>query len=68
MAPLGAPMVTQTALGHQKWASSAPKVLPRIEKSTKNDTKEPPDYEKELQKSSLFGAWPDGLREPLTIK
>ena len=28
---------------------------------------EPTDCEKELQKSSLFGAWPGGLREALTI-
>ena len=55
VAPLGAPLVAQTAFGHQKLAPSAPKVLPMIEKSTKNDTKEPPDCEKELPKSSLLG-------------
>ena len=27
-----------------------------------------PDYKKELQKSSLFGAWLGGLREALTIR
>ena len=32
VAPLGEPLVAQTALGHQKWAPSAPKVLPMIEK------------------------------------
>ena len=50
-----------------KMDPSAPKVLPMIEKWTKNDTKDPQDCEKELQKSSLFGAWPGGLREALTI-
>ena len=39
VAPLGAPLVAQTAFGHQKLAPSAPNVLPMIEKSTKNDTK-----------------------------
>ena len=37
-------------------------------KKAKHDTKEPADCEKELQKSSLFGAWPGGLRETLTIR
>ena len=46
-----------------KWAPTVPKVLPMIEKLTKNDTKEPQDCEKELQKSSLFETWPGGLRE-----
>ena len=67
VAPLGALLVAQAAPGHQKLAPSAPKVLPMIEKSTKNDTKEPPDCEKELPNSSLFGTWPGGLREALTI-
>ena len=44
-----------------------PKVLPMIEKRNKHDTKESPESEKELQKSSLFGAWLGGLREALTI-
>jgi hypothetical protein len=48
-------------------APRAPKVPPMIEKSTKNDIKEPPDYEKELPKSSFLGTWPGGLREALTI-
>jgi hypothetical protein len=47
VAPLGAPLVALTAFGHQKLAPSAAQVLPMIEKSTKNDTKEPPNYEKE---------------------
>ena len=63
--PPGAPLVAQTAFGHQKWAPSAPKVLPMIENWTKHDTKEPPDCEKELQKSSLSRAWPGGLLEAL---
>ena len=42
VAPLGAPLVAQTAIGHQKLAPSAPKVLQMIKKSTKNNTKEPP--------------------------
>ena len=40
-APPGAPLVAQSAFGHQKWSPSSPKVLPRIE--TKNDIKETPD-------------------------
>ena len=32
MAPLGAPLVAQTASGHQNWDPSAPKALPMIEK------------------------------------
>ena len=43
VAPLGAPLVARTAFGHQTFAPRAPKVPPMIEKSTKNDTKEPPD-------------------------
>ena len=53
--PLVAPLVAQTVLGHQKLAPSAAQVLPMIEKSTKNDTKEPSNCEKELPNSSLFG-------------
>ena len=55
VAPLGAPLVALTAFGHQKLAPRAPKVLPMIEKSTKNNTKETPNCEKELPNSSLFG-------------
>ena len=66
-APLVAPLVAQTAFGHQKWTTIASKVFPMIEKSVKHDTKEPPDCAKELQKSSRFGAWPGGLLEALTI-
>ena len=54
-------------LRNQKWAPSAPKVVPMIEKEPKHDTEELFDCEKELQQSSLFGAWPGGLREALTI-
>ena len=50
-----------------KMDPSAPKVLPMIEKWTKNDTKKLQDCEKELQKSSLFETWPGGLREALTM-
>ena len=50
-----------------KWVPSAAKVLPMIDKLIKNYTKEPQDCEKELQQSSLFGAWPAGLHEALTI-
>ena len=67
VAPLGAPLVALTAFGHQKLAPRAPKAPPMIEKSTKNDTKEPPDCEKELPNSSFLGTWPGGLREALTI-
>ena len=65
--PLGTPVVALTALGHQKLAPSALKVPPMIKKSTKNNTKEPPDCEKELPNSSFLGTWPGGLREALTI-
>ena len=65
--PLGAPLVVQTAFVIKKWVPSAPKVRPKIEKA-KNDSRELPDCEKELQKSSLFGAWPGGLRDTLTTK
>ena len=68
VAPLGAPLVALTALGHQMLPHRAPKVPPMIEKSTKNDLTEPPDCEKELQNSSFLGTWPGGLREALTIK
>ena len=40
VAPPGAPLVAQTAFGHQKFAPNTPKVLPMIEKCNKNDTKE----------------------------
>ena len=55
-------------IGPEKCAPSTPKMLPRIQKCAKKFTKETPDCEKELQKSSLFRAWPGGLREALTIK
>ena len=67
VAPLGAPLVAQTAFGHQKLVPSASQVLPMIEKSTKNNAKEPPDCEKELPNSSFLGTLPGGLREALTI-
>ena len=67
VAPLGASLVALTAFGHEKLSPSAPKVPPMIEKSTKNDTKELPDCEKELPNSSFLGTWPGGLREALTI-
>ena len=47
LVPLGAPLVAQTAFGHQKLAPIAAQVLLIIEKSTKN-SKEPLDCEKEL--------------------
>ena len=59
--------ITQTASGHQKWVRSALEVFPTIKKLSKHDTKEPPDSEKELQKSSIFRAWFGGLREALAI-
>ena len=65
--PIGAPLVVQTAFVIKKWAPSAPKVRTKIEK-TKKDSRELPDCEKEIQKSSLFEAWPGGLREALTTK
>ena len=52
--PLGAPLMAQTAFVIKKWAPSAPKVRPRIEKLAKNDTKEPPDCEKDLQKPNFL--------------
>ena len=67
VAPLGAPLVALTAFGRQKLAPGAPKVPPMIEKSTKNNTKELLDCEKELPNSSFLGTWPGGLREALTI-
>ena len=60
---LEAPFVTQTAFGHQTWAPGASNDQKRI----KNNTKEPPDCEKELPKSSLFGALPGGLRTALSM-
>ena len=63
VAPPGAPLVAQTAKMGPHRSQSAP----NDRKINKNDTKEPQDCEKELQKSSLFGAWPGGLREALTI-
>ena len=54
--PLVAPLVAQTVFVIKKWAPSAPKVLPMTEKCAKNYTKEPPECENELQKSTLFGA------------
>ena len=68
VAPLGAPLVALTAFGHQKLPPRAPKGPPMIEKSTKNDPKEPADCEKELPNSSFLGTWPGGLREALTIR
>ena len=56
VAPLGAPLVALTALGHQMLPPRAPKVPPMIEKSTKNDTKEPaPRLRKKNSKFKLFG-------------
>ena len=46
--PLGAPLVVQTVFVIKKWAPSAPKELPMIEKCLKNDTKELPDCETNL--------------------
>ena len=68
VAPLGAPLVAQIAFGHQKLVPNAAQVLPIIEKSTKKDTKELPNCEKELPNSSFLGTWPGGLREALKIK
>ena len=53
---VGALLVALTAFGRQKWAHSAPKVLPTIKKMANHDTKELVDCEKEFQKSSFFGA------------
>ena len=58
VAPFGAALVAQTGFIVKKYAPSAPKVLPTIEKWAKNNTKELPDCEKDLQKSSLFEAKP----------
>ena len=67
VAPLGTPLVALTAFGHEKLAPRAPKVPPMIEKTTKTDTKESPDCEKELPSSSFLGTWPGRLREALKI-
>ena len=67
VAPLGAPLVALIAFGHQMLPPRPPKVPPIIEKSTKKDTKEPPNREKELPNSSFLGTWPGGLREALKI-
>jgi hypothetical protein len=67
VAPFGAPLVAQTAFGHQKLVPSAAQVLPMIEKSTKKNTKEPPNCEKDALNSSFLGTWPGGMREALTI-
>ena len=79
--PLGAPLVVQTVFVIKEWAPSAAKVLPRLEKLAKNDTKEPPSAkmssksqpfsepgENELQKWTLFGSRPGGLREALKLR
>ena len=42
-------------------------MLPMIENAKTNDTEERHNSEKDIEKSSLFGAWPGGLREALTI-
>ena len=65
VAPLGAPLVAQTAFGHQKLVPNAAQVLPIIKKSTKKNTKESPNCDKELPNSSFLGTWPGGLREAL---
>jgi hypothetical protein len=48
VAPFGAPLVVQTAFGHQKLVPSAAQVLPMIEKSIKKNTKEPPPIAKKM--------------------
>ena len=48
--PIGAPLVVQTVFVMKKLAPSAAKVLPRLEKLAKNNTKEPPECENKLQK------------------
>ena len=48
-------------------APCAPRLLPMLEKEPNMTPKSSPSVKKELQKSSLFGAWPGGLREALTI-
>ena len=55
VAPLGAPLVALIAFGHQMLPPRALKVPPMIEKSIKNDFKEPPDCEKRASKFKLFG-------------
>ena len=77
---LGAPLVVQTVFGIKKWAPSAAKVLPRLENepkitqkrsaSAKMSCKSRPfsePNENALQKRTLFGSRPGGLREALTI-
>jgi hypothetical protein len=55
VAPLGAPLVAQTAFGHQKVVPSAAQVLPMIEKSIKKNTKEPPQLRKRCPEFKFFG-------------
>ena len=49
VAPLGAPLVAQTAFGHRELVPSAAQVLPMIEKSTKKTPKSPPIAKKNSQ-------------------
>ena len=75
--PLGAPLVVQTAFVMKKLAPSAPKVRPRTKKKpkmtpenpsiVKKSPKKSPECKKELQKWTLFGSRPGGLREAITI-
>ena len=58
VAPLGAPLVAQTAFGHQKLPPRAPKVPPMIEKSTKSDPKEPPIAKKSFQIQAFWEPGP----------
>ena len=57
----------QDALKHQKRAPRSAQGASNDRKMNKKSPQRAPDCQKERQKSSLFGAWPGGLREALTI-
>ena len=55
VAPLGAPLVAQTAFGHQKLVPSAAQVLPKIRKINKKRHQRDPQLRKRAPKFKLFG-------------
>ena len=58
VAPLGASLVALTALGHQKLAPRAPKVLPMIENQQKLTPKSPPIAKKSFQIQAFWEPGP----------
>ena len=53
--PPGAPLVSRPALGHLKWAPSAPKVLPIIEKKPRMTPKSPTIKNKNSKNHAISG-------------